>query len=99
MAVSTSKKAVRKKGTPDLTEAQQQKAEEIAKAIAVVKEHKRTHRLDHFTPYPWQRKFYKAGNENKQRLLMAANRVGKTCLLYTSPSPRDGLLSRMPSSA
>ena len=23
----------------------------------------------------------------------------KTCLLYTSPSPRDGLLSRMPSSA
>ena len=25
--------------------------------------------------------------------------VGDTCLLYTSPSPRDGLLSRMPSSA
>ena len=24
---------------------------------------------------------------------------GKACLLYTSPSPRDGLLSRMPSSA
>ena len=24
---------------------------------------------------------------------------GKLCLLYTSPSPRDGLLSRMPSSA
>ena len=24
---------------------------------------------------------------------------GKSCLLYTSPSPRDGLLSRMPSSA
>ena len=24
---------------------------------------------------------------------------GKICLLYTSPSPRDGLLSRMPSSA
>ena len=29
------------------------------------------------------------------RLLAAA----KPCLLYTSPSPRDGLLSRMPSSA
>ena len=26
-------------------------------------------------------------------------KVGKFCLLYTSPSPRDGLLSRMPSSA
>ena len=25
--------------------------------------------------------------------------VFKNCLLYTSPSPRDGLLSRMPSSA
>ena len=25
--------------------------------------------------------------------------VGESCLLYTSPSPRDGLLSRMPSSA
>ena len=25
--------------------------------------------------------------------------VPGTCLLYTSPSPRDGLLSRMPSSA
>ena len=24
---------------------------------------------------------------------------GRDCLLYTSPSPRDGLLSRMPSSA
>ena len=31
----------------------------------------------------------------------AVTRIGKkyTCLLYTSPSPRDGLLSRMPSSA
>ena len=25
--------------------------------------------------------------------------MGIACLLYTSPSPRDGLLSRMPSSA
>ena len=25
--------------------------------------------------------------------------MGTPCLLYTSPSPRDGLLSRMPSSA
>ena len=27
------------------------------------------------------------------------NRLAEICLLYTSPSPRDGLLSRMPSSA
>ena len=31
--------------------------------------------------------------------IVGANGGGKTCLLYTSPSPRDGLLSRMPSSA
>ena len=36
------------------------------------------------------------------RLTEFANAVGSNgmrCLLYTSPSPRDGLLSRMPSSA
>ena len=27
------------------------------------------------------------------------NKTSVICLLYTSPSPRDGLLSRMPSSA
>ena len=31
---------------------------------------------------------------------LCSNFIGNhTCLLYTSPSPRDGLLSRMPSSA
>ena len=29
----------------------------------------------------------------------ALEKLTKACLLYTSPSPRDGLLSRMPSSA
>src|SRR5664279_3639161 len=33
-----------------------------------------------------------------QNLLDASDKI-KACLLYTSPSPRDGLLSRMPSSA
>ena len=32
-----------------------------------------------------------------QRIVVAGQSYG--CLLYTSPSPRDGLLSRMPSSA
>ena len=44
---------------------------------------------------------------NKDRVRLMEGIVGKavinglsfTCLLYTSPSPRDGLLSRMPSSA
>ena len=32
-------------------------------------------------------------------LIHQAQSQGYSCLLYTSPSPRDGLLSRMPSSA
>ena len=34
-----------------------------------------------------------------RRLTVAQYLVCVACLLYTSPSPRDGLLSRMPSSA
>ena len=35
----------------------------------------------------------------EHNFLIAAKGIEKSCLLYTSPSPRDGLLSRMPSSA
>ena len=40
-------------------------------------------------------------NPNKKPVFTADERCGllMDCLLYTSPSPRDGLLSRMPSSA
>ena len=31
--------------------------------------------------------------------LVTTSQIIASCLLYTSPSPRDGLLSRMPSSA
>ena len=42
--------------------------------------------------------------EVEARNLVSRDSIGlddtiKTCLLYTSPSPRDGLLTRMPSSA
>mgnify|MGYP003301419110 CR=1 FL=1 len=33
------------------------------------------------------------------KFLLWSKKVGNDCLLYTSPSPRDGLLSRMPSCA
>ena len=56
------------------------------------------------------REFYKSGQivpvtvlkVEKARVIQVIeeeNRGYKACLLYTSPSPRDGLLSRMPSSA
>ena len=38
-------------------------------------------------------------NRGLFRARMAGAEKAKGCLLYTSPSPRDGLLSRMPSSA
>ena len=38
-----------------------------------------------------------SSKENRREPLRVTGSVG--CLLYTSPSPRDGLLSRMPSSA
>ena len=40
-------------------------------------------------------------DEIEQAMINRINVVGQNgnCLLYTSPSPRDGLLSRMPSSA
>ena len=36
---------------------------------------------------------------SRKGLAMTSSTPGKTCLLYTSPSPRDGATSRMPSSA
>ena len=40
----------------------------------------------------------KEGDSVKEGVVFAVIEV-EDCLLYTSPSPRDGLLSRMPSSA
>ena len=60
-------------------------------------------------------KFYSAVNKtlieladlsNEKRVVdlacgtgMVTRQIANTCLLYTSPSPRDATLSRMPSSA
>ena len=38
-------------------------------------------------------------NRHRQQLTLRQADLFSHCLLYTSPSPRDGLLSRMPSSA
>ena len=51
--------------------------------------------------------YYDEANKEKRPMLLVYPdgrvvrpvSVLETCLLYTSPSPRDGLLSRMPSSA
>ena len=44
----------------------------------------------------WKKQEWK----NREQIAWVENAgVENACLLYTSPSPRDGLLSRMPSSA
>ena len=48
--------------------------------------------------YALAEKYDQENKEKNQKEVDAYERL-KTCLLYTSPSPRDGLLSRMPSSA
>ena len=50
-----------------------------------------------FVPFNFGTELQTSGSQT-QRLWLAMG-GGSTCLLYTSPSPRDGLLSRMPSSA
>ena len=50
---------------------------------------------DVFTPLAWI-----GSHTSKIKLGTGIAQISaRTCLLYTSPSPRDGLLSRMPSSA
>ena len=46
--------------------------------------------------YELSKDFFSAGLYDKSEKILLNL---KSCLLYTSPSPRDGLLSRMPSSA
>jgi phage terminase large subunit-like protein len=58
--------------------ADEERAIALAEALRVVREHKRRHKLEFFTPYKWQMQFYESGTRSKQRALMAANRVGKS---------------------
>ena len=67
---------------------------------------------DYYKPfeYPWMYDYYKLQNQmhwtpesvplhTDVKDWQDITEPPNTCLLYTSPSPRDGLLSRMPSSA
>ena len=49
----------------------------------------------------WITKIIKAGEKIKTAIKQRASKedIANSCLLYTSPSPRDATLSRMPSSA
>ena len=81
---SVRKKRVRKNKSPEKAEGAQTGGgkkvdpKKLAQAVMVIQQHKQRNRLKYFEPYPWQKEFYHSGPGNKQRMLMAANRVGKT---------------------
>ena len=54
---------------------------ELAKAVEVARELRKRERygkIDLYDPYPYQKRFHDTGAEANQRLLMAANRIGKS---------------------
>ena len=54
---------------------------DIAKIAALARDFRRAvagNKLASYRPYPWQKEFHSAGADNPERMLMAANRVGKT---------------------
>ena len=54
---------------------EKQRIEEI---ISTLKKRQETNRLNYYQPYRFQKNFHEAGSQANQRLLMAANRVGKS---------------------
>ena len=51
---------------------------EILETLEAIDYRRTFRRFDFFTPYPKQRRFLELGASKRERLLMAANRVGKT---------------------
>ena len=52
--------------------------QEIARLVKLFEWQVSGTRLKKYQPYPWQKAFHAAGLSNPERMLMAANRVGKT---------------------
>ena len=80
----------------------QEKSEAEAAASAPAVEARKVKRRRQIDPTTCEREYSAAEVEFMQAMdeyKRASGRMFPTCLLYTSPSPRDGLLSRMPSSA
>ena len=60
---------------PPATKAELEQAVEIAREI---RQRERYNRIDYYDPYPYQKAFHDTGATCNQRLLMAANRIGKS---------------------
>ena len=51
---------------------------ELLKLLQEQKQRERFNKINYYDPYPYQMDFHKTGEDNSQRLLMAANRIGKS---------------------
>ena len=75
MRLGQAQNAKPKRSTQAVTRKDLAKAVEIAREI---RSRERFNKLDFYDPYPYQLNFHKTGSEANQRLLMAANRIGKS---------------------
>ena len=75
MQVERAQSAKRLQSTPPATRKELEKALEIVREIGA---RKRYNKIDFYDPYPYQLNFHETGSEANQRLLMAANRIGKS---------------------
>ena len=51
---------------------------ELLLLLEAQKQRERFNKIKQYDPYPYQQEFHSTGKENSQRLLMAANRIGKS---------------------
>ena len=75
MQVEPVQRSKQKQPTPVATRAELEKAVEIAREI---RKRERYNRIEFYDPYPYQKNFHDTGGSANQRLLMAANRIGKS---------------------
>ena len=60
------------------TSQQMSEKQRIQEILSTLKKRKVEYKLNYYKPYNFQKLFHKAGKDANQRLLMAANRVGKS---------------------
>ena len=75
MQVEPVHRGKQKQPTPVATRAELEKAVEIAREL---RKRERFNRIEFYDPYPYQKNFHDTGGSANQRLLMAANRIGKS---------------------
>ena len=75
MQLERAQSAKQPQSMPPATRGELEKAVEIAREIRT---RERFNKLDFYDPYPYQQNFHETGSEANQRLLMAANRIGKS---------------------